>query len=229
MSRSIVPSSATEVAAFLQQVRTLPAKTPQGRLIFALDATASRQPTWDQACALQTAMFAAVAEIGGLKVQLAWYRGQGEFQSSDWFTSANPLMQAMAEVRCAGGLTQIRRVLDHAARESKHYPINAVVFVGDCVEESPEDLYRRGGQLAVLGIPVFSFHEGGEPSAAATLRELSQITGGAYCPFDQGSAEQLKLLLRAVAVYAAGGYTALERFSHRHGKLVKQLTHQIRP
>lgn len=227
MSRQIIPSSANEVATFIEQVRTLPAKTSQGRLIFALDATASRQPTWDQACALQTAMFEAVAQIGGLKVQLVWYRGQGEFQSSAWFDSANPLMHAMTEVRCAGGLTQIRRVLDHAARESKHHPINALVFVGDCVEESPEDLYRRGGQLAVLGIPVFNFHEGGELSAASILRELSHITGGAYCPFDQGSADQLKRLLSAVAVYAAGGRAALEHFSHRQGKMVKQLVHQI--
>ncbi len=228
MSHELTPSSATEVAAFLKEVNTLPAKTGQGRLIFALDATASRQPTWDQACELQDAMFEAVSQVGGLQVQLVWYRGQGEFKTSRWFATADPLRQHMVQVRCLGGLTQIRRVLDHAARESKHHPVNALVFIGDCVEEPPDELYQRGGQLALLGIPLFSFHEGGELGAASVLRELSSLTGGAYCPFDQGSAAQLKALLSAVAIYAAGGRAALEYFSHNQGKIVKQLVHQIK-
>jgi hypothetical protein len=228
MSNELTPSSATDVAAFLKQVCALPAKTGQGRLIFALDATASRQPAWDQACELQGAMFEAVSQVGGLQVQLVWYRGQGEFKASRWFATAAPLKQYMVQVRCAGGLTQIQRVLDHAALESKQHPINALVFVGDCVEESPAELYTRGGQLALLGIPVFSFHEGGELGAAAVLRELSSLTGGAYCPFDQGSAAQLKALLSAVAVYATGGRAALEHFSRNQGKIVKQLVHQIK-
>lgn len=228
MSNQLTPSSATEVAAFLKQVNALPAKMGQGRLIFALDATASRQPTWDQACELQGTMFEAVSQIGGLQVQLVWYRGQGEFKASHWFSTATSLMHCMTGVRCAGGLTQIRRVLDHAARESKYHPINALVFIGDCVEEPPDELYQRGGQLALLGIPLFSFHEGGELGAASVLRELSSLTGGAYCPFDQGSAAQLKALLNAVAVYAAGGRAALEHFSHNQGKIVKQLVHQIK-
>ena len=80
-SRLTIPSTPTEVSEFLRQVaKTSATLAPRGRLIFALDATASRQPTWDRACQLQGDMFAAAAELGGLALQLVWYRGYGEFQ-----------------------------------------------------------------------------------------------------------------------------------------------------
>lgn len=228
MSNKLMRSSDSELAAFLDKVRSLPAATGQGRLIFAMDATASRQPTWDQACHLQGEMFQAASRVGGLSVQLAWYRGMGEFETSDWFSDATSLVHRMTGVQCAGGLTQIGRVLDHAILESRKHRINALVLVGDCVEERPAELYRRGGQLGVLGIPLFVFHEGGEPGAAAVLRELCSISGGAYCRFDQGSAAQLQALLSAVAVYAAGGRAALENFSRQQSGNVKQLVHQLK-
>lgn len=228
MANKLVRSSDSEVAAFLEQARSLPVGTGHGRLIFALDATASRQPTWDQACQLQGDMFRAASQVGGLNVQLVWYRGVGEFDASDWFSDATALVNRMTRVACAGGLTQIGRVLDHTVGESRRQRVNALVFVGDCVEESSADLYRRGGRLGVLGIPLFAFHEGGEPGAAAVLRELCSLTSGAYCAFDQGSAAQLKALLSAVAVYAAGGRNALEHFARRQGESVKQLIHQLK-
>ena len=44
----------------------------RGRLIFALDATASREPTWDRACRIQGEMFEATAALGGLDIQLVF-------------------------------------------------------------------------------------------------------------------------------------------------------------
>jgi hypothetical protein len=55
-----------------------------GRLIFALDATMSRQETWDMACSMQGDMFRTVASIGGLNVQLVYYRGLDECRASHW-------------------------------------------------------------------------------------------------------------------------------------------------
>ena len=43
-----------------------------GRLLFAMDATASREPSWDQACHLQAEMFGATDGLGGLEVQLVF-------------------------------------------------------------------------------------------------------------------------------------------------------------
>jgi hypothetical protein len=225
------PSSDSEVAEFVRQVRNMPSvqlQSGQGRLIFALDATASRQSTWDQACQFQGEMFIETEAVGGLNVQLVWYRGFNEFDSGPWVNQAAALLKRMSRVFCAGGLTQIGRVLNHAIQETRQHRIGALVFIGDCVEENPQGLYKMAGQLGLLGVPAFIFHEGNEPVAAGIFREIAQLTHGAYCPFDAGSAKQLRDLLSAVAVYAAGGLRALEDFGKRRGGLVLQLTHQIK-
>ena len=230
MSNDKLPttSSAHEVADFLSKVAAYPAvNSGQGRLIFALDATASRQPTWDKACHIQGEMFTETANLGGLNIQLVWYRGMGEFDAEPWLNKGADLLQRMNTVFCAGGITQIGRVLNHAIQETRKHRINAVVFVGDCMEEEPKELFGLAGQLGVLGVPVFIFHEGAEPLAAGTFREIAHLSRGAYCSFDAGSAQQLKELLSAVAVYAAGGRKALEDFGHRKGGMALQLTYQV--
>jgi len=220
-------SSATEVAAFLAEAEALArhrAGGGGGRLIFALDATASREPTWDRACQIQGTMFEAAAALGGLRIQLCYYRGFHEFLASPWLASAAALHRHMAAVRCAGGTTQIERVLRHAAREARAEPVDALVFVGDCMEESIDALCARAGELGLLRLPVFCFHEGADPLAARAFAQIARLSGGACCPFDAASAGQLRELLGAVAVYAAGGRHALERHGGRAARL---LSHQI--
>ena len=82
------------------------------RLLFAIDATASREPTWDRACHLQSQMFAATTQLGNLHVQLCHYGGFNHFSTSEWCRSANALMREMDQVRCRGGHTQIKKVLE---------------------------------------------------------------------------------------------------------------------
>ena len=223
-------SSAGQVDAFLKKLAAMPAVRPagpRGRLIFALDATASRQPTWDQACMIQAQMFQAVGQMGGLDVQLVYYRGFHEFEAFPWLDNAAALTQRMTGVFCLGGHTQIARVLKHAIAETKAKRVNALVFVGDCMEEPADNLCHMAGQLGVLGLPIFLFHEGREPLAAATFQQLARLSGGAYCPFDAGSAHQLTELLRAVAVYAAGGLKALQDYSRNAGGKTLLLTRQL--
>jgi len=223
-------SSAGQVDAFLKKLAAMPAVRPagpRGRLIFALDATASRQPTWDQACMIQAQMFQAVGQMGGLDVQLVYYRGFHEFEAFPWLDNAAALTQRMTGVFCLGGHTQIARVLKHAIAETKGKRVNALVFVGDCMEEPADNLCHMAGQLGVLGLPIFLFHEGREPLAAATFQQLARLSGGAYCPFDAGSAQQLTELLRAVAVYAAGGLKALQDYSRNAGGKTLLLTRQL--
>ena len=223
-------SSAGQVDAFLKKLAAMPAVRPagpRGRLIFALDATASRQPTWDQACMIQAQMFQAVGQMGGLDVQLVYYRGFHEFEAFPWLDNAAALTQRMTGVFCLGGRTQIARVLKHAIAETKGKRVNALVFVGDCMEEPADNLCHMAGQLGVLGLPIFLFHEGREPLAAATFQQLARLSGGAYCPFDAGSAQQLTELLRAVAVYAAGGLKALQDLSRQAGGKTLLLTRQL--
>jgi hypothetical protein len=225
-------SSDAEVAAFIAKMKTLApaAGGERGRLIFAMDATMSRAPTWDMALELQGDMFRAVKEVGGLDVQLVYFRGTGECRASKWVSDPDALARLMTSVSCHGGLTQIGKVLAHALDESGRRKVNALVYVGDCMEENVDRLCARGGELALLGVPVFLFQEGDDAGAERAFREIARLTKGAFCRFDRGSARQLRELLTAVAVYAAGGRKALLALSReREGGAARRLLEQLGP
>jgi hypothetical protein len=221
---------AAEVEAFLRQVKAMQSVKPatgRGRLIFALDATASRQATWDRACRLQGEMFEATTAIGGLDVQLVFYRGFGECKASRWFGAAADLHRAMGGVSCIGGTTQIARVLTHASQEARANKVNALVFVGDAMEENVDKLSRLAGELGLLGVPAFVFHEGSDEIASHAFRQIAKLSGGAYFRFDAGSARQLRELLGAVAAYAAGGQPALIDYGKRVGGAARLLAGNV--
>lgn len=225
------PASPREVEHFLQRVAALkPAGTAEGqpgRLIFALDATGSRQPTWDRAAQLTGEMFLATTGLGGLAIQLCFYRGFGEFKVAPWTSEAAVLLRLMTSVSCRAGETQIGKVLQHTINEASRARIAALVFVGDCVEENVDRLAAQAGQLGLLGLPAFMFHEGNDPVAGAAFHEIARLSGGACCRFDAGSAQQLRELLNAVAVYAAGGRRALAKLASQRGGAVKLLARQL--
>jgi hypothetical protein len=222
-------ASTGEVDAFLRKVAATPVRpaSGRGRLIFAMDATASREPTWDQAAQIQADMFSETADLGGLEIQLCYYRGILEFESSAWYWEAEVLRKRMTRVFCAAGLTQIGRVLRHALDEAGRGKVDALVFVGDCVEESGDELAGLAGQLGLLGLPAFVFQEGRDPAAERSFRQIARLSGGAYCHFDASSPQTLRDLLSAVAVYAAGGRKALEQLGRRRGGEILRLTHQM--
>jgi hypothetical protein len=227
--------AAADVDAFLRDLRRAPAPLPRGagggargRLIFALDATASREPTWDRACRIQGEMFEATAALGGLDVKLVYYRGFAECKASRWMTNAADLHRVMRGVSCVGGQTQIERVLSYALDETKRERVNALVFVGDAMEEDVDRLCRLAGELGLNGLPAFVFQEGGNPTASSAFRQIAKLSHGAYLRFDTASADRLKELLAAVAVYAAGGYRALTAYGDKRGGEVLRLTSQLR-
>jgi hypothetical protein len=221
--------AAGEVNAFVRKLAAMPAVKPsgRGRLVFAMDATASREPTWDRACHVQAQMFEVAADLGGLEVQLVFYRGFGECKASSWVADPRELARRMTNVHCLGGQTQIIKVLRHAARETERRKVSALVFAGDCMEESVDTLCHEAGKLGVLGVPAFMFHEGHDPVAAKAFQQVAKLTGGAYCHFDSGSAQQLRDLLSAVAVFAAGGRPALEDYGRKRGGVALQIAHQV--
>ena len=136
----------------------------------------SRQPTWDRACQLQAEMFREAGRIGGLDVQLVYFRGMIECKASRWASDAERLGAMMSRIDCRGGHTQIGRVLSHAVAETRRERIRALVYVGDAVEESIDALCAKAGELALLGVPVFAFQEGRDPVAETALQEIARIT-----------------------------------------------------
>ncbi|MBK8175719.1 MAG: VWA domain-containing protein [Rhodospirillales bacterium] len=219
-----------DVAAFLEALARTPSRgdgAGKGRLLFGLDATGSRQQTWDRAARLQAEMFLAAAGCGGLVMQICFYRGFGEFRVGRWTEDGGALVRMMSAVACRAGETQIIKVLEHALNVARHERLAAVVFVGDCCEESIDRLAGRAGELGLLGVPAFMFHEGDDAHAATVFREVARLSGGAYCQFDSSSAEVLKDLLCAVAVFAAGGRQALDRLAITGGEAVRRIAHQM--
>ena len=208
-------STSADIAAFVARARAVSPLAPgaRARLVFALDATMSRQPTWDMACDLQADMFSEAAAIGNLDIRLVYYRGASECRASSWISDAAKLASLMRKIDCRGGHTQIGRVLGDVRSQAVETGVRAVVFVGDAMEESVDELCSKAGELGLLQVPVFLFQEGNDPVAEQAFREIARLTGGAWCRFDPGAAAQLRELLRAAAAYAAGGREALLRLS----------------
>ncbi len=203
-------SAAEDVNAFLAKVKAMPPTTGQGRLVFAMDATMSRQPTWDSALSLQGQMFMEAKKAGGLAVQLVYFRGFSECRASGWVANPDALAKLMTKVDCRGGNTQIGKVLSHIKSEAQHGKINAVIFVGDACEEGIDGLCQKAGEIGLLGVPLFMFQEGSDATAEKAFREIAKLTRGAYFKLDANAPKVLAELLGAVAAYASGGKPALE-------------------
>lgn len=227
--KDLTRSGGSDIGRFLETVKRVPARktgAEPGRLIFAMDATLSRAATWDMATHIQNEMFDSTASLGGLAIQLCYYKGFREFSSSAWCTDGEALRHQMARVRCSGGQTQIHRVLSHCLDENRRQKIQALVFVGDAMEENADSLCELAGQLGISKIPAFVFQEGIDPTTRQTFKEIARLSGGAYAPFNLTSADELKSLLSAVAVYAAGGSKAL--LNIKGNKAVGLLTRQLK-
>jgi hypothetical protein len=224
-------SARAEIDLFLNRVKELgPAGTPgeRGRLIFALDATMSRQPTWDTACKLQAEMFREAGATRGLDIQLVYYRGLAECRASPWVAEPARLGALMSRIDCRGGHTQIGKVLNHARRENDSRKIAVLVFIGDAMEESLDELCAAAGELGLRNVKAFMFQEGYDPVCEQAFREVARLTGGAFCRFKTGAAHELAELLRAAAAYAAGGMKALADLKTRQSSGAAKLLEQLK-
>lgn len=223
---------ASGIATFLDKVAKTPMRRSEGpergRLIFALDATMSRERTWDLAMEIQADMFEGVAKLGGLDIQLAWFRGFREFQTSKFVSDSEALLKQMVRVRCEAGLTQMGRLFRHTLKETKRGQVNALVYVGDSFEEALDPVADLAGQLGVMGVPLFLFHEGTDARAKSAFETFAKLSGGAAVAFDPNARDQLRALLKAVAAYASGGVEQLDRLADQQGGPVALLTKQMR-
>ena len=166
--------------------------------------------------------------MGGLQIQLVYFRGFRECRASKWVSDSSQLHRLMSSVSCLAGRTQIARVLKHALSEVRGgSEVNALVYVGDCMEEPLDELGDLAGRLKLSGVPVFVFQEGNDPVAHQAFSQVAALSGGAHSSLDRSSAHQLGLLLNAVAVYAAGGRAAFNEHCRLTGGMVKRLGKQL--
>lgn len=220
-----------DVTAFLERIAAMPKPAGgqgRGRLIFAMDATMSRQPSWDRALSIQAEMFSEAARIGGLDVQLVYFRGFNECRASKWVGDPEALAKLMTAIECRGGNTQIGRTLSHVKKEAQSGRVSAVVYVGDAMEENVDQLCQAAGEVGLLGIPLFMFQEGSDARAQSAFKEIARLSRGAHVKLDENSAGMLRELLSAVAVYAAGGRRALTDFAKGKGAAAQALLQQLK-
>jgi hypothetical protein len=173
-------------------------------------------------------MFRETAPIGRLDVQLVYYRGD-ECRHSKWVESGEHLAQLMSRIECVSGVTQIARVLAHALRETEEAAVQAVIFIGDAMEETLDQLTGMASKLGALQTPLFMFQEGNDPAPRKAFQLLALKSGGRYFKFDpnkSGGISQLAGQLNAVARLAVGDIEALQHIGangaaltdHRHSK-----------
>lgn len=203
-------SDSAAIDAFVRQARALATGKANGRLVLALDATMSRQPTWDLACEVQGQMFDAVGKTGRLNVQLVYFRGLGECRASKFVAETASLKQLMTSIQCRSGQTQVGKVLAHTLKETANAKVDALVYIGDAMEENIDELAEKAGKLGLLGVPAFIFQEGHDAGAERAFKEIARLSKGAWFRFDRKAASTLSKLLSAVAVFATGGIKALE-------------------
>jgi hypothetical protein len=220
--KSIERSGSREIDDFVHLARALATTkgAAKGRLVLALDATMSRQPTWDMACRLQGEMFDAVGKSGGLEVQLAYFRGLSECRASGFVRDTASLKDLMTRIDCRAGNTQIGKILAHALKETARHKVDALVYIGDAMEEDIDALAEQAGRLGLRGVPVFVFQEGDNPVAEAGLKEIARLSKGMWFRFDRASAGKLAKLLSSVAVFATGGLKALQARNHPEDRLL---------
>jgi len=222
------PVQNSAIDAFLEKASSVAEpRSARGRLIFALDATMSRQPTWDMAQSIQGEMFRATSAQGGLDVQLVYFRGFGECRASRFVSGGEGLAALMAQISCRGGKTQIGRVLSHALDETRAQRVGALVYIGDAMEENADSLAATAGELGLLGLKAFLFQEGSDLATERAYREIARLTGGAYAAFDASAPRRLAELLAAAAAYAVGGLLELERRAERGEGAARLLLSQM--
>ena len=175
------------------------------RMVFAIDATASREAAWSTARDVTDALFGAVP--GVLDVALAVHGGGEVHTFSEFSPDAAAIRQAAANVTCRAGGTQLVEIMERVRDEPR---VKVLLYIGDAFEEFEEDAVAAARDLARAGTRCIILQDADDAHAATVFGAMAELTGGALLPFDGTAPGRLRDLLRAVATLAAGGVKLLE-------------------
>ena len=182
------------------------------RLVFAVDATASREPAWAAARQVTDALVKALP--GELDVALAVHGGSRVHTFTAFTNNAATLRDRAAGVSCQAGMTRLLPILSASL---KHPGVRVVVYIGDVFEENVVLGRRLADAMGVAGTKLIVLHDTADLSArrdAEVFWDLAKRTGGCVLPFDASAPGRLRDLLSAVAVYAVGGEKLLRQRRH---------------
>jgi hypothetical protein len=213
MATTIVTASASTAAALFSVLRhaepPMETITPaRPRLVFAVDATASREPAWAAARQVTDALVKALP--GQLDVALAVHGGSRVHTFTPFTSNAATLRDRAAGVACQAGMTRLLPILSASL---KHPAVRVVIYIGDVFEESVIQGRRLADNMGQRGTKLIVLHDTADPAArldAEVFWDLAKRTGGCVLPFNASASGRLRELLSAVAVYAVGGETLLQ-------------------
>jgi hypothetical protein len=213
MATTIVTASASPAAALFSVLRhaepPMETITPaRPRLVFAVDATASREPAWAAARQVTDALVKALP--GQLDVALAVHGGSRVHTFTPFTSNAATLRDRAAGVACQAGMTRLLPILSTSL---KHPAVRVVIYIGDVFEESVIQGRRLADNMGQRGTKLIVLHDTADPAArldAEVFWDLAKRTGGCVLPFNASASGRLRELLSAVAVYAVGGETLLQ-------------------
>src|SRR5262249_45195432 len=132
-----VSSTVANVAAALPTVIgnvEPPAETStpsRPRLVFAVDATASREPAWAAARQVTDALVKALP--GELDVALAVHGGARVHTFTEFTNNPATLRDRAAGISCIAGMTRLLPIL---ATSLKRQAVRVIVYIGDVFEEN---------------------------------------------------------------------------------------------
>jgi hypothetical protein len=186
--------------------------TKPSRIGFLVDATGSRNKTWERAQGIQSKMFRAAYGIKAIKLRLVHFGG-GSLTTRNWDDDTKSVAANMAAVRCQAGLTQILEGLQSFIDETPEDRATAIILIGDYFEECSTQAKITAVRLKDMGIKVYSFIEGNDHTAQTVFRNLAEISGGKFARF--GDDLPLADLCQGVALLASGGKKALRQLGNK--------------
>jgi hypothetical protein len=224
VTTAITSAAASLPAAFTHAEPPVDTSAPsRPRLVFAVDATASREPAWAAARQVTDALVKALP--GELDVALAIHGGSRVHTFTAFTNDARTLRDLAAGVGCHAGMTRLLPILDASL---KRQAVRVVIYVGDVFEESLPQGRQLADQMGAQGIKLIVLHDTADRSArrdAEVFWDLAKRTGGCVLPFDATASGRLRDLLSAVAVYAVGGEKLLRERRHALPGAVALLEH----
>src|SRR5271165_2696119 len=224
---AVTAAASTAAALLSAQERVEPptetAAPSRPRLVFAVDATASREPAWAAARRVTDALVKALP--GELDVALAVHGGSRVHTFTAFTNDARTLRDRAAGVSCQAGMTRLLPIL---ATTLKQQSVRVVIYIGDVFEESLPHGRDLADSLGARGTKLIVLHDTSDNGArrdAEIFWDLAKRTGGCVLPFNANTPDRLRDILSAVAVYAVGGEKLLRERRHALPGAVALLEH----
>lgn len=184
------------------QAGTAAAPTParRPRLVFGVDATASREAMWESAQRITDRMFDAIP--GALDVALAVHGGSEVHTWTEFSADVQRFRAQAAAVRCQAGHTRLcelmQRTLDAGG-------VRVMSYIGDAFEEDASEAFALADRFKLRGIKAVILADQANEPTLRVFRELAERTGGALLDFRSGKLDLMGEVLGAVAALAIGG------------------------